>query len=80
MNDVVLFHNKTFKDNIRYVYPKELTIEKTTKSETEAAYLDLLSVREVNDKLPTRLNEKRDKFGFHAVNFSFWSGNIPSSP
>ena len=33
--------NKRFQNYIIYVYPKELTIEETTKSEITARYLDL---------------------------------------
>ena len=28
----------------------------------------------------TKLNDKRDAFGFHIVNFPFMSSNIPSAP
>ena len=30
--------------------------------------------------IETKLNDKRDVFGFHIVNFLFMSSNIPSAP
>ena len=61
------------------MYPAELEIKDTTKSNTSASYLDLLLSIE-SDGLRTSLNDKRDDFNFHITTFPFLSSNIPSSP
>ena len=60
--------------------PKELTISKTTKSTSVASYLDLLFTRDKSNNITTKLDDKRDAFVFHIVNFPFMSSNIPSAP
>ena len=42
--------------------------------------LDLLFIRDNNNNITTKLDDKRDTFGFHIVNFPFMSSNIPSAP
>ena len=61
------------------IYPKELTISETIKSTSVASYLDLPFTRDKNNNINTTLYDKRDAFGFHIVNFSFMSSNIPSA-
>ena len=72
--------NKRFKEFISDVYPKELTISETTESTSVASYLDLLFTRDRSNNITTKLDDKRDAFGFHIVNFPFMSSNIPSAP
>ena len=62
------------------IYPKELTISKTTESTSVASYLDLLFTRDKSNNITTKLYDKRDAFGFHIVNFPFISSNIASAP
>ena len=57
------------------IYPKELTISETSV----ASYLDLLFTRDQSNNITTKLDDKRDAFGFHIVNFPFMSSNIPSA-
>ena len=45
-----------------------------------ASYLDLLFTRDQNNKIATKLSDKRGAFGFHIVNFPFMSRNIPLAP
>ena len=59
---------------------EELTISETTESTSVASYLDLLFTRDRSNNITTKLNDKRDAFGFHIVNFPFMSSNIPSAP
>ena len=49
-------------------------------SDDLANYLDLTFIIESNNRLYTKLYDKRDDFDFHNVNFPFLSNNIPSSP
>ena len=76
-DDLTSFNNKRF---ISDIYPKELTISETTESTSIASYLDLLFIRDKSNNITTKLYDKRDAFGFHIVNVSFMSSNIPSAP
>ena len=79
-DDLISFNNKRFKEFIFDIYPKELTISETTESTSIAFYLDLLVIRDKSNNITTKLDGKRDAFGFHIVNFPFMSSNIPSAP
>ena len=80
INDLISFNNKRFKEFISDIYPEELTISETTESTSVASYLDLLFTRDKSNNITTKLDDKRDAFGFHIVNFPFMSRNIPSAP
>ena len=69
-----------FKEFISDIYSKEFTISETTESISVASYLDLLFTRDKNNKIGTKLNDKRDTFGFQIVNNPFMSSNILSAP
>ena len=73
IDDLISFNNKRFKEFISDIYPKELTVSETTESTSIGSYLDLLFIRD-------KLDDKRDVFSFHIVNFPFMSSNIPSAP
>ena len=60
------------------MYPAEPKIKDTSESTT--SYQDLLLSIERDGQLYTSINDKRDDFNFHIVNFPFLSSNIPSSP
>ena len=79
-DDLISFTNTRFKEFISDIYPKELTISETTESTSIASYLDLLFIRDKNNNIMTKLDDKRDAFGFHIVNFPFMSSNILSAP
>ena len=61
------------------IYPKKLTIFKTTESSSVGSYLDLLLTGDMNNNITTKLYDKHDAFGFHVVNFRFMSSNIPTA-
>ena len=77
IDDLISFNNKRFKEFISDIYSKELTISETTES---TSYLDLLFTRDKSNNITTKLDDKRDAFGFHIVRFPFMSSNIPSTP
>ena len=62
------------------IYPFQLTVEKSNKSDHLASYLDLIFMTDRGRKLSTRLDDKHDNFDFHIVNFPFLFINIPSGP
>ena len=72
IDDLISFNNTRFKEFISDIYPKLST--------SIASYLDLLFIRDKNNNITTKLYDKRNAFGFHAVNFPFISSNIPSAP
>ena len=71
---------KDLRSSFLIYYPKELTISETTKSTSVASYLDLLFIQDNSNNITTKLDDKRDTFGFHIVSFPFMSSNIPSAP
>ena len=79
-DNLTSFNNKTFKEFISDIYPKELTISESTESTSIASYPDLLFTRDKSNNITTKLYDKCDAFGFQIVNFPFMSSNIPSAP
>ena len=80
IDDVLSINNPDFENYLGQMYPPELEIKDTTKSNTSASYLDLLLSIGRDGQLHTSLYDKRDDFNFHITNFPFLSSNIPSSP
>ena len=80
MDDVLSINNPDFENYRGQMYPAELEIKDTTKSNISTSYLDLLLSIESDGQLRTSLNDKRDDFNFFTTNFPFLSSNIPSSP
>ena len=57
------------------IYPEELSLT-SDDAVLQTHYLDLdLEIR--NNKIHSKLFDKRDAFGFSIVNFPYLSGNIP---
>ena len=79
-DDLIVFNNKKFGDYVKESYPSQLTAEKANTSDDLANYLDLAFIIESNNRLYTKIYNKRDNFDSHIVNFPFLSSNIPSSP
>ena len=79
VDDLIVFNNKKFGDYVKEIYPSPLTVGKANTSDDPANYLDLTFIIESNNRLYTKLYDKRDDFNFHIVNFPFLSSNIPSS-
>ena len=79
IDDLISFKNPKFGHYLKDIYPKELEIKPTSLSKHQSHYLDLTFTRDSENKLSTRLYEKRDDFPF-TMNFPFLSSNIPSSP
>ena len=80
IDDLIVFNNKKFGDYVKEIYPSQITVEKANTFDDLANYLDLTFIIESNNRLYTKLYDKRDDFDFHIVNFPFLSSNIPSSP
>ena len=80
IDDLIVFNHKMFLDYLKEIYPSQLTVEKATKSDHLANYLDLSCMLEIGSKLSTRLYDKRDDFDIRIVNCPFLSSSIPSGP
>ena len=64
---------------VSQIYPTELQLNKANSSDTEAPFLYLdLSI--TNDRVSTKIHDKRDDFNFEIVNFSFLDGDVPRYP
>ena len=77
IDDSIVFNNKKFIDYVKDIYPSELNVEKSNRLDDQANYLGLTFITGNDNRLYTKLYGKRDDF---IVNFSFFSGNIPSGP
>ena len=78
--DLIVLNNKKFIEYVKDIYPSELNVEKANILDDQANYLDLTFIISNNNRLYTKLYDKRDDFNFHIVNFPFLSSNIPSGP
>ena len=80
IDDVLSLNNSRFGDFVDRIYPIELEIKDTTHTYTSASYLDLHLEIDSEERLRTKLYDKRDDFNFPIVNFSFICSNIPAAP
>ena len=68
-DDLIVFNNKKFGDYVKEIYPSQLTVEKANTSDDLANYQDLTFIMGSNNRLYTKLYDKRDDFDFQIVNF-----------
>ena len=79
IDDLLTLNNPFFEEEIPKIYPKQLTLKKTTESQDRLSYLDICI--EIKDrKFTTSVYDKRDTFEFYIVNFPYLDSNIPSGP
>ena len=77
---VLSINNNNFHNYVHLIYPDELEIKDTTKSDRCASYFDNLLNIDSNGRLTTTLYDKRDDSDFAIVNFPFLCSNVPLSP
>ena len=80
IDDLIVLNTKKFGDYVKAIYTSQLTVEKANRSDDLINYLGLTFIIGSNNRLYTKLYDKRDDFDFHIVNCPFLSSNIPSSP
>ena len=61
-DDLIVFSNKKFGDCVKGIYPFQLAVEKANTSDDQANYLDLTFITGNNNRLYTKLYDKRDDF------------------
>ena len=69
-------NNNNFEEEIPNIYPSELTLKRTSESDTKLSNLDSIC----SSKYVTEVYDKRDAFNFNTVNFPYMSSNIPANP
>jgi hypothetical protein len=80
IDDALPLNNSRLGDCIDRIYPLVLEINDTTDTDKSASFLDLRIDIYSEGWLRTKLNDKRDDFNIHIVNFPFICSNIPAAP
>jgi hypothetical protein len=80
IDDILLINNHDFHNHVTLIYPDELEIKDTTKSNKSASYLDILLKIDSNGRLTSQPYQKRDNLIFTIVRFPFLCSIIPLSP
>ena len=75
IDDLLTLNNSHFEEEIPNIYPSELTLKRTSESDTKLSYLDI-SISICSSKYVTEVYDKRDAFNFNIVNFPYMSSNI----
>ncbi len=76
---MLTLNNATFDAAIGEIYPKELSLKKTSEAANRVSYPDIL-ISICGNKYITEVYYKRDNFSFEIINFPFMSSNIPANP
>ena len=79
IDDLLTLNNSHFEEELPNIYPPELTLKRTSESDTKLSYLDI-SISICSSKYVTEVYDKRDAFSFNIVNFPYMSSNIPANP
>ena len=79
IDDLLTLNNNNFEEEIPNIYPSELTLKRTSGSDTKLSYLDI-SISICSSKYVTEVYDKRDVFNFNIINFPYMSSNIPANP
>ena len=79
IDDLLTLNNNSFEEEIINIYHPELTLKKTTESNSRISYLDI-SIIICNNKYVTEVYDKRENFNFNIVNYPYMCSNIPAKP
>ena len=71
IDDLIVFNNKKFGNYVKEIYPSQLTVEKANTSDDLANYLGLTFIIESNNRLYTKLYDKRDDFNTLSISIPF---------
>jgi len=77
IDDVLSLDNSRIGDSVGRNYPIELEIKDTTDTDRSVSYLDIHLEIDSEERLRTKLYDKRDDFN---LNFPFICSNIPAAP
>ena len=79
IDDLLTLNNSNFEEEIPNFYPPELTLKRTSESDTNLSYLDI-AISLCSSKYVTEVYDKRDAFNFDIVNFPYMFSNILANP
>ena len=79
IDDLLTLNYNSFEEEIINIYPPELTLKRTTESNSRISYLDI-SISICNNKYVTEVYDKRENFYFNIVNYPYMCSNIPAKP
>ena len=80
IDDVLSLNNSSIGDFVDRIYPIELDRKDTKYTDRSASYLDIHLKIDSEERLRTKLYDKRDDFKFPIMNFPFICSNIPAAP
>ena len=79
LDDILTIDNPWFDSYKDEIYPKELTLNKASKSDTETPFLDL-NIKIKDGSIETSVYDKREDFDFKIINFPWLDGDVPKLP
>ena len=80
VDDLLSINNSKIGVFVDHIYHSEHEIKHTIYTGTFISYLDLHIEIDIEDRLRTKLYEKRDDLSFLILNFPFICSNIPAAP
>ena len=78
LDDLLNTDNIYFVQMVDRIYPTELQLNKANSSDTETPFSNL-NLCLYNDRVSTKIYDKRDDFDFDIVNSPFLGGDVPRS-
>ena len=78
IDDLLTLNNNKFNSEMSNIYPPELTLKRTTESDTKLSYLDV-SISTCHGKFVTEVYDKGN-FNFNIVQYPLMCSNIPARP
>ena len=79
LDDLLNIDNPYFEGIVTQIFPNKLHLNKTTSTDTEAAFSDMHLLIS-NVFVSSKIYAKRDDYDFDIVNFVFLDGDIPRAP
>ena len=67
IDDLLTLNTSNFEEEILNIYPPELTLKRTSESDTKLSY----PISICSSKYVTEVYDKRDAFNFNLVNFPY---------
>ena len=74
IDDLLTLNNNKFNSEMSNIYPPELTLKRTTESDTKLYYLDV-SISICHGKFVTEVYDKKDNYNFNIANYPFMCSN-----
>ena len=78
IDDINILNNQHFEDQIRLIYPPEITCNRENLTDISGHFLEIdISIE--SEKFRTKIFDKRDDFSFDIVKYPDTKSNIPDS-